>query len=82
VQAIMDVAVARFNEFKALKDELISLQGELEERKYVERAKRILIKNKGATEEQAYSSMRNMAMNKNIKIVDVARNIIDVFEII
>lgn len=81
VQAIVDVAIARFAEFQAMKQELLSLQGKLEERKIVEKAKGLLIQHKRLTEEAAYTSIRTMAMNKNIKIGEAAHHIVSVLEL-
>lgn len=82
VQAILDVAVARFNEFHSMKQELLSLQGKLEERKVVDKAKGLLMKHKSLSENDAYNSIRKMAMNKNIKIGEAAQHIVSVFELL
>jgi response regulator NasT len=82
VQPIIDVAIARFREFQALKDELDSTRNQLVERKIVEKAKGLLMDKKSITEDDAYKTLRKMAMDKNIKIVDVAENLISVFEIL
>ena len=82
VQPIIDVAIARFREFQALKDELDSTRNQLAERKLVEKAKGLLMQKKGISEDEAYKTLRKMAMDKNTKIVDVAENTISVLEIL
>jgi response regulator NasT len=82
VQPIIDVAIARFREFQALKDELDSTRNQLFERKIVEKAKGLLMDKKAISEDEAYKTLRKMAMDKNIKIVDVAVNLISIFDIL
>jgi response regulator NasT len=82
VQPIIDVAMARFREFQALKDELDATRNQLSERKAVERAKGLLMKHKGINEDEAYRSLRKMAMDKNKRIVDVAESVINAFELL
>jgi len=82
VQPIIDVAIARFREFQALKDELDATRGMLSERKAVEKAKGLLMEHKEITEDEAYQSLRKMAMNKNKRIVDVSESVINAFELL
>ncbi|NYT52418.1 MAG: ANTAR domain-containing protein [Candidatus Vesicomyosocius endoextente] len=83
VQPIIDVAIARFREFQALKDELDATRNQLSERKKVEKAKGLLMQhNKDINEDEAYQSLRKMAMNKNKRIVDVAESVINAFELL
>ncbi|HEV8258577.1 MAG TPA: ANTAR domain-containing protein [Casimicrobiaceae bacterium] len=79
---ILDVAVARFEQERALRDELKSMQERLAERKVVERAKGILMKQKGVAEDEAFRLMRKLAMDRNRKLLDVAQQIIDVSELL
>ena len=57
------------------------VQEELEARKKIERAKGILMKEKGLTEEQAYELLRKASMNKRLTMRDVAEAIILSYEI-
>ncbi|SFV82279.1 Response regulator NasT [hydrothermal vent metagenome] len=82
VQPIIDVAMARFREFQALKDELDATRNQLSERKAVEKAKGLLMKHKDINENDAYQSLRKMAMDKNKRIVDVAESVINAFELL
>ena len=65
LQPILDVAVARFEQERALREELRDAQTKLVERKVIERAKGILMKQKGVGEEEAYRLMRKLAMDRN-----------------
>jgi response regulator NasT len=78
LRPILDVAVARFQQERELRDELRSLHERLAERKVIERAKGILMNQKGIAEDDAYRLMRDLAMDRNRKLVDVAQQIIDV----
>lgn len=79
---IVDVAVARFRETDRLRRELQDTRASLAERKTVERAKGILMKQRGFDEPQAYHALRKMAMDKNLRIGQVAENVIAVAELL
>ena len=64
LRPIMDVAIARFNEFQAMRADLEKAESQLAERKDIERAKGILMKQRGWSEEEAYQALRKMAMDK------------------
>lgn len=76
VQPIIDVAVARFEELQALRVELESAQTELADRKVIERAKGLLMKKKNIPEDEAFRLMRRMAMDENLRLVQVAHEIL------
>jgi two-component system, response regulator / RNA-binding antiterminator len=76
IKPLMDVAIARFREYQALKDELTQVKNTLEERKIIDRAKGVIINHKGCDEESAYQLLRKTAMDSNQRVVDVARNLI------
>jgi response regulator NasT len=76
VKAILDMAVSRFNAFNQLYDELERAKQELEERKLIERAKGILMKERGLTEEAAYGLLRKAAMNENRRLAEVAQSVV------
>lgn len=80
--AIIDVASVRFRETERLRRELQSTKTSLAERVAVDRAKGILMKQRGFDEGQAYHALRKMAMDKNLRIGQVAENIIAVAELL
>jgi len=82
LRPILEVAVARFEQDRALRDELKSAQERLVERKVIERAKGILQQQKGVSEDEAFRLMRKLAMDRNRKLLDVAQQIIDVSDLL
>ena len=76
LKPIMDAAIARFEEFKALRIELEEANTKLSERKVVERAKGLLMKQRGITEDEAYGLLRNMAMSQNIRLATLAEQVV------
>lgn len=80
VKNILDLCISRFNAFTRLQAELDQAKTALEERKVIERAKGILMKAKGLTEEQAYTLLRKTAMNEKKKIADIAQSVITASE--
>jgi two-component system, response regulator / RNA-binding antiterminator len=78
VKPILDVAVARFYEEMAVWRELTQMQDKLSDRKLIERAKGILMDGSGMSEETAYQALRKEAMNKNLRLAEVASRVIAV----
>ena len=68
----MIYAFPDFNAFSKLQNELERAKTDLEDRKTLDRAKGILMKNKGLTEDEAYRLMRSAAMREKKKIADIA----------
>jgi CheY-like chemotaxis protein len=60
--------------------EVQALKLKLAERKLVERAKGLLMKWEGVDEETAYAALRKMAMDRNLKLAEVASRVIDADE--
>ncbi len=76
LRPIMDVAMARFNEFQAMRVELEKAESQLAGRKDLDRAKGILMKQRGWSEDEAYQAMRKMAMDKGMKLSELSRQVI------
>ncbi|MBD8555215.1 ANTAR domain-containing response regulator [Rhizobium sp. CFBP 8762] len=76
VKPILDMAVSRFNAFSRLQRELAEARNALEERKVIERAKGILMKMRGLSEEQAFALLRQTAMNEKKKLADIAQSVV------
>jgi len=74
INSIINIAVARFKEQQRLTNELEKTKSRLEERKLIDRAKGILIKTRGFTEDDAYHTLRKLAMDRNIAIGEMAKN--------
>lgn len=82
IDSIVTVALARFKERQQLKNELEKTKSKLEERKLIDRAKGILIKTRGFTEDDAYHTLRKLAMDRNIAIGEMAKNVIAMAELL
>jgi two-component system, response regulator / RNA-binding antiterminator len=82
VRSIIDVAVLRFNAFARLQRELTEARSELADRKVIERAKGLLMKAKGLSEEEAYGLLRRQAMNEKRKLAEIARALVTSFELL
>ncbi|HEX2830795.1 MAG TPA: ANTAR domain-containing protein [Burkholderiales bacterium] len=78
VGAIIEAAIARFDAYESLKRELRTTQDKLAERKIVEKAKGLVMQQRGVSEDQAYSSLRKMAMDQNLTLAEVARRVVAV----
>ncbi|BCH21108.1 ANTAR domain-containing response regulator [Mesorhizobium sp. L-8-3] len=76
VKPILDMAISRFNAFSRMERELEEARSELAGRKLVERAKGILMKSRGLSEDEAYALLRKTAMNQNRKIGDIAQSLV------
>ena len=76
VKPILDMAISRFNAFSRMARELEEARGELETRKVIDRAKGLLMKSRGLSEEAAYTLLRKTAMNQSRKISDIAQSLV------
>ena len=74
---VIDAAIARFEEFKHLRTELATAKSQLDERKTIERAKGLLMKQRNLDEDEAYSLLRSMAMKKNKKLAELSNQLIE-----
>lgn len=82
VNAVLDVALTRFRVEQELREELEETRNKLAERKTIERAKGLLMERQQCSEDEAYSRLRRLAMDKNLKLVDVAQRMLDVAELL
>lgn len=82
IKPIMDAAIARFEEFQAMRSNLEKAEGQLADRKIIDRAKAALMKQRGWSEDEAYQALRKMAMNRGVKLGEAARQVIAVTELL
>lgn len=82
ILTIVEIAIARFQYNLALETELEQTRNRLEERKLVDRAKGILMEKRNVSEEQAYHTLRKLAMDRNSSMAEMARNIISLADIL
>jgi len=76
IKAVLDLSIARFNAFARLQDEVKAARSELADRKVIDRAKGIVMRQRALGEDDAYALLRKSAMNQGRKLVDVANALI------
>jgi response regulator NasT len=82
IHPIITAAVVRFRETQTLRQDLDKTRAQLQERKIIERAKGILMQSRGWSEDQAYQSMRKLAMSQNKRLPQIAEAVISAAELI
>lgn len=82
VRPIVEVALARFEQWQALRRELDQAQTNLAERKLIERAKGIVMKQRRCTEDEAYAMLRKLAMDRNQRLAHVSESVITMAELL
>ena len=82
VPAIIETVAARFEQRRLLEDELNTARKDLDDRKVIDRAKGLIMAQRGCTEEEAYTSLRRQAMDGNRKIADFAKDVLMVSEVL
>ena len=76
IRPILDVAISRFEAYQALHGQLEQTRLELSERKLFDQAKALLIKQTGQSEPEVYREMRRAAMDRGMRLADIARLIL------
>jgi len=77
VKPILSTAVTRFKATQELQNQLSDVQNELKERKLIERAKGLLMKQRHYTEDEAYNALRKLSMKTNKRLGEISASIID-----
>ena len=80
IQPIIEAATARFREFQALAQELEKTKTNLAERKIIERAKGLVMEQRGCTEAEAYRMLQKMAMDRKRRLAEIAQDVLSVTE--
>jgi len=81
IKAIVDAAVAGFDELQGVRAQLAEANLKLSERKLIERAKGLVMKARGLGEEEAFAFMRKGAMDRSLKMAELAQRIVDAAEL-
>jgi len=81
LRPVLEVAVARFQLDQKLLAELADTRSQLEDRKHIDKAKALLIK-RGMTEDEAHRRLRRMAMDKNLRLGEVARRVVEMADLL
>jgi two-component system, response regulator / RNA-binding antiterminator len=79
---MLEVALARFAHEEKLRQRLAKAESELADRKLIDRAKRLLMDRRGMSEQEAYASLRKRAMDQGVKLVEVARQVVSVADLL
>jgi two-component system, response regulator / RNA-binding antiterminator len=79
---VLQVAIARFEQDRALRGQLEVAQAQLSERKLIERAKGLLMAEVGLSEEQAYAHLRRLAMDRGQRLAQVAERVLAASELL
>jgi hypothetical protein len=81
-RSILGMVQEQSRRLQAMSDELDTVRATLNERKVVERAKGLLMAHRMMSEDEAYKTLRQMAMNQNRRIVDVAGALLSMAEVL
>ena len=79
---VIQVALARFEQETGMRRRLDEVQQALQDRKLIDRAKGLLMQRRGLSETEAYAALRRQAMKQGLKLVEVARRIVDMAELL
>jgi response regulator NasT len=82
IRPILEVAMARFQHEQGLRRELADAKTELQERKVIDRAKGLLMQRQGITEQAAYEKLRKAAMDKGLRLGEVAQRVLDAADLL
>lgn len=81
-RSIVDTLQMQSRRLQQVSDELTAVRAALDERKFVERAKGLLMAHHGVGEDEAYRLLRQTAMNQGRRLVDVARALLDMSDLL
>ena len=80
--SILDLVQDQSRRLQAISDELDTVRASLNERKLVERAKGLLMAHRNLSEAEAHKTLRQMAMNQNRRLIDVAEAVLSMAEVL
>jgi response regulator NasT len=80
VRAAVDIAIAQFSAFNELKQQLDDTRRQLADRKTIDKAKGLLMDLHGVAEDEAYATLRKLAMDKNKTLGETAGDVIAILE--
>jgi len=82
IRPILDVAMARFMYEERLRDERDVARSALQERTVIDRAKALLMERQGLSEKDAFTKLRKVAMDKGLKLGEVAQRTLDMADLL
>lgn len=80
--SVLRVAIARFEQDRQLRVELAEARQQLTQRKVIDRAKGLLMKRQGLAEDEAYALLRKTAMDKGLKLAELAQRLVDAADLL
>jgi two-component system, response regulator / RNA-binding antiterminator len=75
--SVLKVAIARFEQDKSLREQLVQAEAQLSSRRTLERAKAILMQQGGLGEDAAHKQLRKLAMDRGEKLLQLAERVIE-----
>lgn len=81
-RSVLALVQEQARRLQAMGDELHEVRASLDERKLVERAKGLLMAHRQMSEDDAYKALRQMAMNQNRRLADVAQAVLSLAEVL
>jgi len=81
-RSILELVQAQAQRLQSMSDELDTVRASLNERKLIERAKGLLMAHRQLSEDEAHKTMRQMAMNQNKRLIDVAEAVLAMADVL
>ncbi|ACS86285.1 nitrate regulatory protein [Musicola paradisiaca] len=81
-RSLLSLVQQQARRLQSLDNELAEMRATLSERKQIDRAKGLLMQHRGLSEEEAYNTLRRMAMNQNKKLVEIAAAMLAVADVL
>jgi hypothetical protein len=81
-RSMLELVQEQQRRLQAMSDELDAVRATLNERKLVDRAKGLLMAHRQMTEDEAYKALRQMAMNQNKRLIDVANAVLSLADVL
>ena len=77
LDSTLRLAVRRSRELRTAREDASTARRQLEERKLIERAKGILMRRTGSTEQEAYRILQRSSQDRSVSMADIARTVIE-----
>jgi hypothetical protein len=81
-RSILDLVQDQARRLQTMGEELDTVRASLNERKLIERAKGLLMAHRQLSEEEAHKTMRQMAMNQNRRLIEVAEAVLSMADVL
>ena len=76
IKPVLETAIARFHMIQKMQTELVAAKRALSDRKMIDRAKGLVMRARGISENEAYNLLRTTAMSQGRKVADVAQALV------